>query len=68
MENRKRHGQAQFKNTKHKKDRSVVFTVYSGFLHHQTDRHDITELLYNVALHTINHNPNSNYVMSWGSQ
>jgi len=30
-------------NTKH--DRSLVFTVYYGFLHHQADRHDITDLL-----------------------
>jgi hypothetical protein len=28
-----------------KNDRSLVFSVYSGFLHHQADRHDITELL-----------------------
>ena len=28
-----------------KNNRSFVFSVYSGFPHHQADRHDITELL-----------------------
>ena len=34
-------------------DRSVVFSGYSGFLDHKTDRHDITEILLKVALNTI---------------
>jgi len=33
--------------------RSVVFSGYSDFLHHKTDRHDITELLLKVKLNTI---------------
>jgi hypothetical protein len=32
----------------------VVFSGYSGFLHlYKTDRHDLTEILLNVALNTI---------------
>ena len=28
--------------------------TYSGFLHHKTDRHDLTEILLKLALNTIN--------------
>ena len=28
--------------------------TYSGFLHHKTDSHDLTEILLKVALNTIN--------------
>jgi hypothetical protein len=36
--------------------RQVVFTGYSGFLKQKqkNDRHDITEILFKVALNTIN--------------
>jgi hypothetical protein len=35
-------------------DRSVVFSLNSGFFTNKTDRHDITEILLKVALNTIN--------------
>jgi hypothetical protein len=34
-------------------DRSVVFSVYFGFLPNKTERNDITEILLKVALSTI---------------
>ena len=34
-------------------DRSVVFSGYSGFLHKNSDRHNITEILLKVALNII---------------
>ena len=34
-------------------DRSVVYSWYSSFSTNKTDRHDITEILLQVALNTI---------------
>jgi hypothetical protein len=34
------------------------FSVYSGFLHHKNDRHDMTEILLKVALNIITLTPN----------
>jgi hypothetical protein len=39
-----------------REDRSVVFP---GFLHHKTDRHDITEVLLKMVLNTITLTPMS---------
>jgi len=39
----------------------IRLVVLSGFLHQKTDCHDITEILFKVALNTINLNPNLNY-------
>ena len=34
-------------------DGSVILFEYSGFLHHKTDRHDITDILLKVVLNTL---------------
>jgi hypothetical protein len=36
----------------------MVFSGYSSIPTNKTDRHDITELLLNVSLNTIDHKPN----------
>jgi hypothetical protein len=44
----------------------MVFSGYSGFLHQQTDCHDITEILLKVALNTITITITENLIIAHG--
>jgi hypothetical protein len=48
-------------------DLRLILFEYSGFLHHKTDRHDITDILLKVVLNTLTpifHTKDYGYPMS----